>query len=204
VPSVSRSAIRGLATGKLMSPHKAAEWYNDAIPVINAAGILSLKATMPTLDELIGKFLPDARTSRVGAARPIIRRHSSTMMTMASRRVYTADPETGYRKGAVSGNKRMTDISGDPDREFAVALSASRHVFRLDFYRDFRPERAHGAACESKVAITALSPLKSPSIALKTKRSTETSKLPDAAKDQSRIEIMSISIQLRVSETRFE
>jgi len=56
---------------------------------------------------------------------------------MASRRVYTTDPETGYRKGAVSGNKRMTDISGDPDREFAVALSASCHVFHLDFYRFF-------------------------------------------------------------------
>jgi len=45
--------------------------YNGAIPVINAAGILSLKATMPMLDELIGKFLPDARTSRVSAARPL-------------------------------------------------------------------------------------------------------------------------------------
>jgi len=43
-------------------------------------------------------------------------------MTAACRGVYMASPETGYRKGAVSGNKRMTDISGDPDREVTVAL----------------------------------------------------------------------------------
>jgi len=54
--------------------------------------------------------------------------------------LHTADPETGYRKGAVSGNKRMTDISGDPDREFAVALSTSCRAFRLDFYSDFWPD----------------------------------------------------------------
>lgn len=66
------------------------------------------------------------------AARPIIRRHSSTTVTMASRGVYTANPETGYRKDTVSGNKRMTDISGDPDRAFAVALSTDyyKYIFR--------------------------------------------------------------------------
>lgn len=65
----------------------------------------------------------------VGAARPIIRRHSSTTMMAACRGVYTASPETGYSKGAVSGNKRMTDISGDPDREIAVALSTETAVY---------------------------------------------------------------------------
>jgi len=36
--------------------------------------------------------------------------------------LHAGNSETGYRKGTVSENKRMTDISGDPDREFAVAL----------------------------------------------------------------------------------
>jgi len=77
---------------------------------------------MPMVDELIGKFLPRRSHYPSRSARLIIRHHSSTTMTAACRGVYMTSPETGYRKGAISGNKRMTDISGDPDREVTVAL----------------------------------------------------------------------------------
>jgi len=72
VPSVSRCNPRvGYRKTYVTAQSRRMGQYNGAIPVINAAGILSLKATMPMLDELIGKFLPDARTSRVSAARPL-------------------------------------------------------------------------------------------------------------------------------------
>lgn len=88
----------------------------------------------------------------VGAARPIIRRHSSTTMMAACRGVYTASPETGYSKGAVSGNKRMTDISGDPDREIAVALWTETAVYP-DLSKCLTATDEPARRFESKVAI---------------------------------------------------
>lgn len=95
------------------------------------------------------------------AMRPIIRHHSSTMVTMANRGVYTANPETGYRKDTVSENKRMTDISGDPDRAFAVALSTNCCAFRsiktsttTNRWNDLKAKsRAIIRACISQIAL---------------------------------------------------
>lgn len=111
---------------------------------------------MPMVDELIGKFLPRCAhyyPTQVG-------RRCATYYTPSfvddddggvPGSLHGESPETGYRKGAVSGNKRMTDISGNPDREVAVALCTDRRISRsISSYRNVCDRQAGGSDLKAR------------------------------------------------------